>query len=61
MQKDAKQLTVFNEHGHWAHGNRSLQQRRPGWVRRGWRKRMSLSMTTADWPTSKFTARIAAT
>jgi hypothetical protein len=29
LHMDAKQLPVFSEPGHWAHGNRSLQQRRP--------------------------------
>jgi transposase InsO family protein len=29
LHMDAKQLPVFTEPGHWAHGNRFLQQRRP--------------------------------
>jgi transposase InsO family protein len=34
LHMDAKQLPVFTEPGHWAHGNRSLQQRRPVGSRR---------------------------
>jgi transposase InsO family protein len=29
LHMDSKQLPVFTEPGHWAHGNRFLQQRRP--------------------------------
>jgi transposase InsO family protein len=29
LHMDAKQLPVFSQPGHWAHGNRFLQQRRP--------------------------------
>jgi transposase InsO family protein len=34
LHMDAKQLPVFTEPGHWAHGNRFLQQRRPVGSRR---------------------------
>ena len=34
LHMDAKQLPVFTAPGHWAHGNRSLQQRRPVGSRR---------------------------
>jgi transposase InsO family protein len=34
LHMDAKQLPVFTEPGHWAHGNRCLQQRRPVGSRR---------------------------
>jgi transposase InsO family protein len=34
LHMDAKQLPVFDRPGHWAHGNRSLQQRRPVGSRR---------------------------
>src|SRR5215207_4728587 len=34
LHMDSKQLPVFTEPGHWAHGNRFLQQRRPVGSRR---------------------------
>jgi transposase InsO family protein len=34
LHMDAKQLPVFTEPGHWAHGDRSLQERRPVGSRR---------------------------
>jgi transposase-like protein len=34
LHMDAKQLPVFDQPGHWAHGNRFLQQRRPVGSRR---------------------------
>jgi transposase InsO family protein len=34
LHMDAKQLPVFSEPGHWAHGNRFLQRRRPVGSRR---------------------------
>jgi hypothetical protein len=34
LHMDAKQLPVFDRPGHWAHGNRFLQQRRPVGSRR---------------------------
>ena len=60
LHMDAKQLPGFTEPGHWAHGDRFLQARRPIGSRRP-SSRTSSSMTTAAWPTSRSTATTAAT